>query len=287
MDWIRCIQKTIDYMERHMLDAISYDEIAKIVHISNFHFHRTFSLVTGMSANDYLRKRRLSLAGQELVSSDQKVIDLALKYGYESPESFTKAFARFHGVTPSQAKKKGTVLKSFNRLTITIMLEGGTEMDYRIENREAFELLLKVKSFSNTIINEEDNHEVAAFWEETIEKGESKILHKHTEKHDMYGACTPVSEESKTFDYGIGVEWKDSTVVPEGFDVWKVKPMTYAVFKCIGNDGDCIKETWERIFKEFLPQSEYQMLEEIDFELYPEEASECFCEIWIPVQKKS
>lgn len=124
MDFIQSLQRAIDYMEENILEPINYEDVANHIYVSSYYFHRTFSLITGITANEYIRNRRLSMAGQELSISDDKVINIALKYGYESPESFTKAFTRFHGITPNVAKRAGIKLKSFNRLLIKIKLEG-------------------------------------------------------------------------------------------------------------------------------------------------------------------
>ena len=131
---IQLMQQAICYMEEHICENISYAEVAKSVHMSSYNFHRTFSFITGMTANEYIRNRRLTLAATELQTTDIAVIDVAYKYGYESPESFSKAFSRFHGVTPRQAKQKCTKLRLFNPLVIKIILEGGNLMDYRIEH---------------------------------------------------------------------------------------------------------------------------------------------------------
>lgn len=119
-------------MERNLLEDISYEDVAKEVYMSNYHFHRIFSMIVGITATEYIKNRRLSMAGQEISLSDIKVIDIAMKYGYESPESFSKAFTRFHGICPNVARTSGIQLKSFNRLIIKIKLEGGTIMDFEL-----------------------------------------------------------------------------------------------------------------------------------------------------------
>lgn len=286
MDFIQNLQRAIDFMEEHILEPITYEDVAKHVFMSSYHFHRTFSLLTGITVNEYMRNRRLSMAGQELTMSDSKVIDIALKYGYDSPESFTKAFVRFHGITPNAARRTGMKLKSFNRLIIKIKLEGGIVMDYRIEKREGFKLLAKVQKFRNESISEEGNNEIPEFWDECIKNGTLDILKKSTGSHDIYGACAPISRESKYFDYGIGARYTGCNV-PEGFTIWEVKPTLWAVFKCIGKTNECIGETWTKIFSDFLPGSEYNMIDDTDFELYSDDLETgCFCEIWIPVVKK-
>lgn len=286
MDCIQSIQKAVKYMEEHISEPINYEDVARHVYMSNYHFHRIFSMIVGMTANEYIRNRKLSMAGQEIIMSNVKVIDIAIKYGYESPESFTKAFSRFHGVTPNVAKRAGIELKSFNRLVIKIKLEGGTVMDYKIVERENFKLLAKVESFRNECISEEDNTEIHDFWKTCEDNGVFNELSKSTMNHDIYGVCAPINKESMYFNYGIAMEYNSGNV-PEGFRIWDVNPTLWAVFKCIGKDGDCIGETWNRIFNEFLPSSDYNMLDDTDFELYSEENnSDCFCEIWIPVEKK-
>ncbi len=286
MDFIQNLHKAVNYMEEHILESITYEDVAKHIYVSSYHFHRTFSLVTGMTANEYIRNRRLSMAGQELSISDEKILDIAFKYGYNSPESFTKAFSRFHGITPNTARRAGMKLKSFNRLQIKIKLEGGSVMDYRIEKRKNFKLLTKVEKLRNESISEEGNTEIPDFWKECRENGTFEALKQNTNRADIYGVCAPISKESTHFSYGIGMEFEGRNV-PEGFTIWEVKPTLWAVFKCIGETPDCIGGTWARIFSEFLPSSEYSMIEDTDFELYSQEfKADCFCEIWIPVIKK-
>lgn len=138
--------------------------------MSGYNFHRTFSFMAGMTANEYIRNRRLSLAGQDLLATGQKVIDAAYKYGYDSPESFSKAFTRFHGVSPKMARIKGTQLRLFNPLVIKITLEGGLVMDYRMEEMKSQKFIALVREFSNEIINDEENHEIPDFWTECYGK---------------------------------------------------------------------------------------------------------------------
>ncbi|MBF4694935.1 AraC family transcriptional regulator [Fusibacter ferrireducens] len=286
MDFIQNMQKAIDYMEAHILEPITYENVAKQLYVSSYYFHRTFSMLTGITANEYIKNRRLSMAGQELSATGAKVIEVALKYGYETPESFTKAFTRFHEVTPNAAKHAGVELKSFNRLLIKINLEGGTVMDYRIEKRAPFKLIAKVKKFKNLAIAEEENNEIPAFWDTCKADGTFRVLEKKATRHDVYGLCAPVSKESPYFDYGIGMVY-DGESVPEGYTLWEVKPTLWAVFKCMGDNGDCIEETWKRFYSEFLPSSDYNMLDDTDFELYEENPTPgCFCELWIPIEKK-
>ena len=136
MDWITGIQNAINYIEAHITDELDYEQIAKESFSSSFHFQRVFSILCGYTLGEYIRNRRLTLAGAELANTREKVIDVAYKYGYDNPESFAKAFQKFHGITPSQARGSGAMLRSFSRLSIKVTLEGGSIMNYRIEQKE-------------------------------------------------------------------------------------------------------------------------------------------------------
>ncbi len=140
MDWISGIQRAVDYIEEHLSDELDYEAIARQSCSSPFHFQRVFSILCGYTLGEYIRARRLSVAGARLAAGDEKVIDVALDYGYDSPDSFAKAFRAFHGINPSQARGNGTMLKSFSRLNIQVVLKGGSVMNYRIEKKPAMRL---------------------------------------------------------------------------------------------------------------------------------------------------
>lgn len=296
MTWTKMLQQAIDYMEKHLLDDINYEDVARELYISTYEFHRTFSIMTGMTANAYIRNRRLSLAGRELQEEDKKVIDIALKYGYDTPESFTKAFIRFHGVAPKYAKYPGTRLCLFNPLKIKVIMEGGKSMNYRMEEKAGQSFLCLKKAFLNEIINEEGNHDIPDFWDDCIEKKCLKAMEilRPEGKQDFYGLCSPTTESSKTFDYGIGILMDEETTKIDfeeweqrGYSIWNTTPQQYVVFECMGKDGECIGEAWNRFFKEFVPQTGYQHTDGTDYELYLDQGKEgLFCELWIPVCKE-
>jgi len=150
MDWITGMQKAIDYIEANLTEEIDYEKVAAESFSSSYHFQRVFSILCGYTLGEYIRLRRLSLAGVELASGKDKVIDIALKFGYDSPDSFAKAFQKFHGITPSQARADGSMLKSFSRLSIKISLEGGKTMNYRIEEKPRIILAGFKRHFSGT-----------------------------------------------------------------------------------------------------------------------------------------
>ena len=147
MEWMKSISQAIEYIENHITEKMTVEDIAKKVNISPFYFQRGFRFLCGFTVMEYIRNRRLALAGNELAAGETKVIDIALKYGYDSPDSFTKAFNRFHGITPSMARKNGIMLKTFAPLKIKISLEGGYVMDYRITKKEEFTVIGASKRF--------------------------------------------------------------------------------------------------------------------------------------------
>lgn len=295
MEWTRQMQKAIAYMEAHMLEEILFDDVARHVCISSYEFHRAFSFLTGMTPGAYIRSRRLSMAGREILETDGKITDIALKYLYDTPESFTKAFTRFHGVAPKTARETGAKLVLFNPLLIKLTVEGGKSMDYRIVKTNEKKFLALIRDFKNEIINDDENHDIPDFWDEcSKEHLLDPIYSLNPEgKRDLYGLCTPTENGKDTFEYGIGVlidektkAFNASEMENRGFRVWEVKPGTYVVFDCIGTDGSCISETWSKFYKEFLPQMGYSAAEETDYEIYYQKGKPgVFCELWIPIRK--
>lgn len=150
MDWVLGLQNAIDYIEQHLPEDIDYQEIAARSFSSSYHFQRVFSILCGFTVGEYIRNRRLSLAGAELAAGNSKVIDVALKYGYENPDSFARAFQKFHGILPSQARGNGQTLKSFSSLVLKFSLEGGYTMDYKIEKKPAMTLVGYKRRFTGT-----------------------------------------------------------------------------------------------------------------------------------------
>ena len=147
MDWIYGIQKALDYVETHLTEEIEYGEVAKQAYSSSFHFQRVFSILCGYTLGDYIRMRRLTLAAEELIRTDEKIIDIALKYGYNTPESFTRAFSSFHGITPTQ-ERRGENIRSFSKLSVKLILSGGNTMNYRIEKKDAFKVVCRRKQIT-------------------------------------------------------------------------------------------------------------------------------------------
>ena len=289
MDWITGIQNAINYIEEHLTEEIDYEIVAKEASCSSFYLQRIFSILCGMTLGDYIRNRRLTLAGNELSAADDKVIDIALKYGYESPESFTRAFSRFHGVTPSKAKKDGSKLKSFSRLSVKITLSGGNIMDYKIIEKNAFDIIEKVEA--HTVENSENAKSIPDFWMRSHNDGTVKtFLDTTTDRTYIFGVCYGnLPENAKTFDYSIAAKCDNNTVVPEGFRKNTIPARTWAVFECKGAMPNAMQDMWHKIISEFFPTSGYQPTYEMDIEAYTDGnmgSPDYRSEIWVPVIKK-
>ena len=140
MDWLVRMNNAMEYIEDNLADEISYEKVAQIACCSTYHFQRMFSYITNVPLSEYIRRRRLTLAAFELQTSDIKVIDVAIKYGYESPEAFSRAFKNLHGVMPSSARDMGISLRAYPRMTFSISIKGDIKLDCRIEKRESFDM---------------------------------------------------------------------------------------------------------------------------------------------------
>lgn len=291
MDWIQGIQRAIDYLEMNMTEEIDFEEVAKQAYSSSFHFQRIFHILCGFSMGDYIRMRRLSLAGEELSKGDAKIIDTAMKYGYDTPESFSRAFTRFHGITPSEAKRGGNV-KLFTPLSVKLILTGGSKMDYRIEKRDAFQVVCKRKRIGKPQ-SANATPDITAMWQEYGADGTLdrliRCIPEDPVMKGLLGICFSSELNVKQFPYGIGVEY-DGRNVDEGLEIVTIPAHTYAVFTSKGKMPDAFIDTYQRIVTEFFPQSsQYEYAESVEFEVYSSadvSNPDYECEIWIAVREK-
>ena len=237
--WIEGFQESIDFMERNLTDELDIEEIAGKAALSPFYYQRIFGALCGMTVGEYIRARRMTLAAQELNRKDVKVIDVAVKYGYDSPDSFTKTFQKFHGITPSQAREPGAPLRSFAPLHIKITLEGGNMLDYKIVEKAPFTVVGIKKRFSA----ETSYREVPGFWGEWM--SDTKGL------KGMFGICTDM--DGKTFDYWIAdlyLPWED---IPQGCETYQIPGGLWALFRCEGALPDSMQKVNTQIWSEWLP----------------------------------
>ncbi|MBP3609624.1 MAG: helix-turn-helix domain-containing protein [Lachnospiraceae bacterium] len=274
-NWIEGIQNAISYMEENLTEDIKVKDVAEKAYVSEFHFQRIFSALCGFSVGEYIRNRRMTLAAKELEASDVKVIDVAVKYGYDSPDSFAKAFIRFHGITPSAAKEKGAKLRDFAPVRITLSLEGGTMMEYKIVEKAAFTVMGKKRMFDT----ETSYQEIPKYWKEHFATGGGEII------CGMYGLC--IDSDGKNFDYLIAdnyLPWKE---VPEGCETRTLPAGLWAVFPC---KMKTLQDTNTKMWKEWLPNcKEYKLGGNYNIEMYAppceEDRGESYVELWLPIEK--
>ncbi len=275
--WTDGIQNAVQYIEDNLTEDLQIEDIAAKAYVSPFHFQRIFNVLCGFTLGEYIRSRRLTLAAQELSLSEAKVIDIAMKYGYDSHDSFTRAFTKFHGVSPKAAKEKGAKLKSFAPLRIKLTLEGGTMTEYKIVEKAAFTIMGKVKRFSH----DTQYQEIPKFWDEHYETGGGEIICGN------YGICMDCG--GKDFEYLIADNYMPCKEIPEGCTTRVIPAGTWAVFSCKGALPRSIQELDNTIWSEWLPNcSDYKLAGDYSIEMYtpiPENPEDTYCEIWVPVKK--
>lgn len=291
MDWIKGLNGAINYIENHIAEPLDIEKTAREMNISPYYFQKLFSIMCGCTVGEYIRKRRLTLAGSELLATDKRIIDIALDCGYDSPEGFARAFTRFHGVTPSQARRERKILKCFARMSVIISLKGGDSMNYRIEKKEAFKIMAKTQRFQK-IEDVNGRKDIPEFWEECRADGTVKFLEKAAKKDgvlggNVVGLCMEDSTTFRDFPYSIGCEPGADT--GEGYHIYDIPAATWVIFDITGAMPNAMQEVWHRIFTEFFPSSYYKPAGNFDLEVYSEgDMSDdgYHSEIWIAVEKK-
>jgi AraC family transcriptional regulator len=281
------MMNALDYMETKMEEKLDMEEIAKKAHSSTFHFQRMFHFLTGMSVAEYVRKRKLTLAAQELAASSARVLDVALKYGYDSPESFAKAFRRIHGIAPSEARLPGVQLKAFPRLSFHLSLKGDQDMDYRIEDKESFTIV--GKSLAVSCVDGENTREIPKFWGASHADGTVRALEELAPGELCLGVCLDMKPETGDFNYMIAVK-ADEDKATGDLVARAVPALTWAIFTSIGPMPDAIQSLFGRIYSEWFPATGYEHAGGPEIEAYTDgdtTSDEYRCEVWIPIIKKA
>ena len=287
MEWLNRMKEALDHIERNLDRRLEMEEIAKTAYSSPFHFQRMFLMLTGMTVAEYIRKRRLTLAAQELATSSSRVLDVALKYGYDSPESFSKAFRKIHGISPSEARHPGVRLKAFPRITFHLSLKGDKGMDYRIVKKEAFTVI--GKSIQVTCRDGENPLQIPKFWEKSHRDGTIAKLASIGTGENLLGIILDMKPDKGDYAYMIGTE-TDQTVPEENFTLRTIPASTWAIFTCVGTVPGAIQTMFRRIFQEWFPATGYEHSGAPELEVYPPGdtmAEDYQCEVWIPIMKKS
>lgn len=298
MDWLEKMNGAIKYIEENLTNNIAYSDVAKIACCSEYHFQRMFSFITEVTLAEYIRRRRLTLAALELQGSSLKVIDVALKYGYESPEAFTRAFRNLHGVSPTFAREKGTQLKAYPPISFSISIKGDIEMNYKIVEKSSFRFFGVEEVMDTT--NGNNLVRIPQLWQECFKDGTIERLVKAQPKElleegfvtDVNGIMCYRETGEETFPYMIGVFDLDGNAeVPDEFSVISVPALTWVIFRTDEHKSsevvEKIQAIWERIFSEWFPSSGYEHAEGPELEVYYNaEGDRNYSEVWIPVVKK-
>ena len=295
MEWLTCIRTAIDFMENHLEDNISVQDVADQVYLSPFFLQKGFSLMTGYGIGEYFRNRRLYQAALDLQKSEDKIIDIALQYCYETPESFTKAFIRFHGVTPTQVRS-GSPIKTFLPLKINITIQGGNQMDYKISPMFPFKLI----GFQRIFTLENSYEEIPKFWDEICEKYANNVYAGNEPANPYeqaiidncigeYGVCIDDLGGDK-FRYLVAGKYTGGEI-PEGMTVYEFPRSEWAVFDCVGPNPETLQSINTRIFREWLPgNTEYELSGNANVEWYDCTGNmtdpDYHSAIWIPVKRK-
>ncbi len=297
MDWLVKMNSAIDYIEANLKGEIDFDIVAMKACCSSYNFQRMFSFITDITLAEYIRRRRLTQAALELQNSDVKVIDVAVKYGYDTAASFARAFKALHGLTPVDAKQGGVKLKAYPKISFQISIKGEREMDYRIETKEAFDVF-GIETICS-LKGEEGFLKPSQLWHQCFENGEYERLisnagdlpsflsldlckihaveyYKKTEGNTFpYMLCAFVSNDSK----------------PEGYKTIHIPAQTYAIFpserfKWGEEFYKVLNNLQKRFYSEWLPTAEYERAEGANFEIYGGTEEYGYIELWYPVVKK-
>lgn len=290
MDSLQRMNLALAYIEDHITTELDFKEVERLALCSEYHFRRMFSFLAGIPLSEYIRRRRLTLAAFELTHSDVLVIDTAVKYGYNSPDAFTRAFQTLHGVTPTEARNSGQPLKAYPRMTFQLTIEGVQEMNYRLEEKTGFRIVGLKKRVP--LIYNGVNPEIAAMWASLDDDliAMLKAL-SNIEPQGMISASTNFSEgrlDGGELDHYIGVATTNDA--PQNLAVLEVLPSTWAVFASVGPFPETLQNIWGRIYAEWFPSSGYEQREgpEILWNAGKDVTAPMFrSEIWIPVLKRA
>ncbi len=267
------IKDSITYIEEHLTDEITFDDLSSRVYYSSFHYQRLFQMITGTTLYQYIRKRRMTLASQELLSNNVKIIDLAYKYQYDSPEAFSRAFKSVIGVSPSQLKKSDVELVSYPQMKL--YENDMVPLNYEVVEKDAFSINGYKKSFTAEEIVEGKAY--SHFWKEHRDD-----IHKLTNTFNLnynVGAGCYRKDDQSYYDAIIGV-------IGEGEDSIRVEAGRWCIFKGQGPVKLELPKLWKRIFLEWFPMTEFQHSGKIELEIFYEgdvDSKDYKFEIWIPL----
>lgn len=296
MDWLKRMNAALDYVENNLANEIDMSVVAQKACSTSYNFQKMFSYITGITLNEYIRRRKLTLAAFDIHNSNSKVIDIALKYGYESPISFTRAFHAIHGITPSAARNDGVKLKAFPRISFQISIKGESEMEYRIETKEAFDIF-GIETIVSSIADDLSKSP-STLWQDCFKNGSYEKLFKASgdlpsfisqDLCKIHGAINYRNTGTNTFPYMLcAFVGKNSSI--EGYNLAHIPAQTYAIFPSQKFKWDedfttVLSTLQKRFYSEWLPTSNYEKIDSAEFEIYGGNEEYGYIELWYPVVK--
>lgn len=287
MDWLNGMNKVMCYIEENLTNQIRHESLAGIACCSVYEFSRVFSFLTGMPVSEYIRRRRLSQAVFDIRAGEEKIVDIALKYGYESQTAFARAFKELHGVAPLSARKTGVFLKNYPPMAFSLTMKGADVINFRIEKRESFQIV----GLSGYDEECENGEHLTPLWRRFMDEYDFLLWNGggadnyYTAPFWQVGAYWYEAENGRTKSI-IGAEFKGRK--PEGMTIETIPAATWAVFSVTSSTGiECVPAAYTRIMTEWFPASQYKRDEKVpNLEVFPEgdTASEDYTwELWMPV----
>ncbi|WP_029452271.1 AraC family transcriptional regulator [Clostridium algidicarnis] len=285
MEWLKNLSNAIDYIENNLASEISYEEAAKIACCSTYYFQRMFTYVAGISLSEYIRHRRMTQAAFDLQTTDMKVLDVALKYGYTSPTSFNRAFQSVHGISPILAKTQGSVLNAYPPIKFSVKVAGGNVMSYRVEEKEAMRIVgIRIPL---TLDMKENKKLVPPFWNKAVKRNQFPEICNLSNQSPKGVLGVTACQSSDEIYYYIAAATDKPT--PEEMFEYEIPAATWVIFESDGRFKESIQSIFKRFLTEWLPFSGYTYAELPDIEVYPisrERPQEGHSEVWIAVKKE-
>lgn len=285
MEWLKKLSSAIEYIENNLDNEISYDEAAKIACCSSYYFQRMFTYVAGISLSEYIRHRRMTQAAFELQSTDTKVLDVALKYGYTSPTSFNRAFQSVHGITPSSAKYQGSVLHAYPPIKFSVKVTGGDAMAYRIEEKESMRIVgIRIPLTEDM---EENQKLVPPFWNRALQ--DNRFIKICELSNQIPGVVLGVTVYQNPDEIYYYIAAATDQPVPAGMFEYEIPAATWVIFESDGHFKESIQNIFRRFLTEWLPFSGYTYAELPDIEVYPisqKRPQKGHSEVWIAIKNE-
>jgi AraC family transcriptional regulator len=283
------LNRAMEQIDRNLTGEIDVAELARIAMTSEYHFRRLFSMLAGMPLSEYVRRRRLTVAGAEVLDGERTLLDIAVRYGYTSGEAFARAFRSMHGVGPGEARRDGAVLTSQPRMSFRLIVEGSSSMEYRIVEKPDFRIVGRKARVPLIYLGV--NPHIAEFIKglgaETVERITALTGKDPLGIVSVTDYLSPNREEGSELDYWHAVVAREDAVVPDDLEVLNVPAGTWAVFTNKGAFPQALQEMWGDVASQWFPSNPYEARPgpEVLKTRFVPGAGDAEAELWIPVAR--